>query len=316
MNYKIDQFIEEDIEQVVTLWRLVFKDQPLSVEALRKHTVLNPEFDPAGCFVAREKDTVVGFILATTMRIPEVREGEFPGNIPVIMVAPKHRNRGIGRELLNRGENYLKSQGKTKVQAGYLAYIRGTILSILGVNTKWKEAFWFFNHYGFRTTGIMDSAKVALDTFKVPDYVIERERTAAEQNIRADVLKREDESVFLDFLKGTFPENWYPQFARRIHRQELIFENVLVLRQDKAIIGFVGPVDISEGGIAALGIGIGLKKEFRGKGLGNIILFRSLEMIKNKGGKECYIFGVGPKRYYEKAGFRLADLWIMMEKEL
>ena len=50
--------------------------------------------------------------------------------------------------------------------------------------------------------------------------------------------------------------------------------------------------------------------------LGNVILFRSLEMIRNKGGKECYVFGVGPKRYYEKAGFKMDELWIRMKKNL
>lgn len=129
-------------------------------------------------------------------------------------------------------------------------------------------------------------------------------------------MTEEDESKFLDFLRENFPGSWHRQFANRIPRKQVVLNNVLVLKQAEQIIGFAGPFDIPESGVAALGIGIGLKEEFRGKGLGNIILFRSLDMIKTKGGRECYIFGVGPKRYYEKAGFKLAELWILMEKKL
>jgi len=28
------------------------------------------------------------------------------------------------------------------------------------------------------------------------------------------------------------------------------------------------------------------------------------------------IWGVGPRRYYEPAGFRMSELWLMMEKNL
>jgi len=156
MNCEIDQFTENDTEQVVKLWITTFHELPLSSKAVSKHTFLNPEFDPAGCFVARKDGTVVGFILATTMRIPELKQEHFPGNIPAIMVHPEHRNRGIGRELLKKGENYLKSRGKTKVRAGYPTYIRGTILSLLGINTKWKEAFWFFNHFKYKVVGLIN----------------------------------------------------------------------------------------------------------------------------------------------------------------
>lgn len=317
MSYEIDHFREEDIELVVELWKALFQDYALSAESLKKWTSLHADFDWAGGFVARKNDKVVGFILATVMPIPEAELDEFTGYIPVIMVHPEHRKRGIGRALLKKGEDYLRAQGKRKIRVGYPTYLRSTILSLMGVDTKWKEAFWFFRHYGFDVVGVMDSAKTLLEDFEIPDYILERERKAAEQKIKVGVLTEGDEGKFLDFLRETFPGPWHQQFANRIPKKQVILDNVLVLKDKlEQIIGFVGPFDIPESGVAALGIGIGLKEEFRGKGLGNIILFRSLGMIKIKGGRECYIFGVGPKRYYEKAGFQLAELWILMEKKL
>lgn len=39
-------------------------------------------------------------------------------------------------------------------------------------------------------------------------------------------------------------------------------------------------------------------------------------MLKDRGARECLIWGVGPRRYYEQAGFRMSELWLMMEKNL
>lgn len=316
MSYEFSYFRKEDIESVVELWKALFKDYALSAESLNKYTFLHPDFDPAGCFVAKKNDEVVGFILATVMRILKTDRGELAGFIPVIMVHPEHQKRGLGRALLKKGEDYLRVQGKRKIRIGYPTYLRSTILSLMGVDTKWKEAFWFFRHYGYEIIGIIDSAKAPLKDFQIPDYVLEREEKGAEENIRVGVLTEEDESKFLDFLRTSFPGGWYRQFAYRLPKKQVVLNNVLVLKQAEQIIGFVGPFDIPESGVAALGIGIGLTEEFQGKGLGNIILFRSLEMIKTRGGRECYIFGMGPKRYYEKAGFKLAELWILLEKKL
>jgi hypothetical protein len=39
-------------------------------------------------------------------------------------------------------------------------------------------------------------------------------------------------------------------------------------------------------------------------------------MLKDRGARECLIWGVGPRRYYEQAGFRMSELWLLMEKPL
>ncbi len=298
------------------LWKMLFRNCPVSTQSIKKYTFESTHFDPAGCFAARVNNQLVGFVFATKTQIPETGSDKMPGCIPVIMVHPKHQKKGIGKRLLKTAIAYLKAKKATKIVPGYPTYIRSTILSFTGVNAQWKQAFWFFRHYGFKVTGVLDSAKVSLRNFTIPKYIIECERKAAEQKIKMATLTKQNLSRFLDFLKVAFTPSWHRQFARRLAKDEVILDNVLILKMTKEIIGFAGPFDIAESGIGALGIGIGLRKEFRGKGLGSIILFNSLESIKNKGGRECYIFGVGPKRFYENAGFEMAELWILMEKNL
>jgi len=314
-NYEIDQFGQEDIEPVTNLWKILFKNHILSAKSLWQYTLLRSDFDPAGSFVARQNGQLIGVIMATVMRIPETGSGELPGCIPVIMVRPEHQKKGIGRALLEKGEGYLRARGKERARAGYPTYIRGTILSLMGVDAQWKESFWFFRHHDYKLVEIMDSAKVDLEGFQVPERILEIERRARRQGIEVGVLTEQKQGEFLGFLKEAF-SGWHREFAERIRQRQVVLDNVLVLTQAGQIVGFAGPFDIPESRAAALGIGIGLKEQLRGRGLGNIILFRSLAMIRDKAGRECYIFGVGPKRYYEHAGFKMAELWIIMEKDL
>ena len=316
MNFTIAELRQQDIASVAKLWEMLFRNYPVSIESIKKYTFDNTDFDPAGCFTARVNDQVVGFVFATIMQIPETYGSEFPGCIPVIMVHREYQNKGIGKRLLEMAITYLRAKNITKIVPGYPTYIRSSILSFIGVNSQWEQALWFLRHNGFNVTGEVDSAKVSLENFTIPKYIIENEKKAAEQEIKTTTLAKQEQNGFLDFLKTAFEPSWHQEFARRLAKNEIILDNVLILKKAKEIIGFAGAFDIPESGIAALGIGIGLRKDFRGKGLGDIILFNSLELIKNKGGRECYIFGIGPKHFYENAGFKMVELWILMEKTL
>ena len=236
---------------------------------------------------------------------------------PVRRIPPRApRQAGIGSALLHQAETYLKARGYRKIVAGYPTYVRSTALSLIGIDARWKQSLWFFRHFGFQVTGILDSAKVSLEGFQIPPRVLEAEAQAAREDITAGVLTADETGALLHFLDDTFPGAWHRQFAKRIPQRQVIFDNVVVLRQAGKIVGFVGPFDIPESGVASLGAGIGLKPQLRGRGLGNVILFRALQRIRDAGARECYIFGVGPKRYYDNAGFRMAELWILLDKPL
>lgn len=78
-----------------------------------------PYFDPHGLILAEDDGEPVGFVHAAFA--PD-REGHGltrdRGIICVLAVRPSYQRRGIGRELLRRGEDYLRSRGATVIQAG------------------------------------------------------------------------------------------------------------------------------------------------------------------------------------------------------
>lgn len=76
-------------------------------------------FDPAGLIVAVSDSKIVGFVHAG-FGANEDRSwlSDEQGVICAIMVHPSMRNQGIGRELIRRGEVYLRERGSKTIYAG------------------------------------------------------------------------------------------------------------------------------------------------------------------------------------------------------
>ena len=280
------EFNKSHTASVVALWRTVFPDRYISENSINRYLLNNPEFDSRGCHVALDEYVVVGFVLATTMIIPDYwYSKEMPGFIALLMIHPDYRKQGIGKGLLKKGEGYLREVGKTTVFVGYHTYIKDTLLSFPGVNAEWKEEFWFFNHFGYKPVGVSDHAKASLENFEMPESVLLKEKDAKENGILVGFLREEEEASFLRFLEKEKLTSWAFQFSKRFPQGSVVHDNVLVLRKKSEIVGFVGPFDISENGSASMGIGIAVASKCQGMGLGKILTFRLLDTVRERGAK-------------------------------
>ncbi len=84
------------------------------------------------------------------------------------------------------------------------------------------------------------------------------------------------------------------------------------------VVGFVGPLDVVEGE-AVLGGGIGLSPDVRGKGAGLVPLFKGMDALKKRGGRNLTVTGVREEllhNFYGKAGLKETDVWLIMERNL
>jgi ribosomal protein S18 acetylase RimI-like enzyme len=104
---KIRSAILSDVSDVLRLWR--------DAEAEPSHTD-DPEglmrliaFDSGALIVAEDGDRLVGTVIAAW-------DG-WRGSIYRLVVAPSHRRRGVGRELLRRGERRVAGLGARRIQA-------------------------------------------------------------------------------------------------------------------------------------------------------------------------------------------------------
>lgn len=125
--------------------------------ALERHVYSKPYFDPAGLVVALDKDVRVGFAHAGFgSNNTETALSYSAGVTCVIAVRPEYQRRGIGSELLNRCENYLRAQGARSIYAGqmrplipfYLGLYGGTDLP--GFLASDEAAAPFLEYHGYR----------------------------------------------------------------------------------------------------------------------------------------------------------------------
>jgi len=90
-------------------------------------------FDPRGLILAMDGDTPVGFSHAGFgPNAAGTDVDPLKGVICAVVVRPNYRRQGIGSELLQRAENYLKHCGAMSVQAGSYAPLNPFTLGIYG----------------------------------------------------------------------------------------------------------------------------------------------------------------------------------------
>lgn len=194
--------------------------RPQSVEAIELVTFSQPYFDPDGLIVARDGDRVVGFVHAGFGCDSEGEElSSDPGVICAIVVHPEYRRQGIGRELLQRAEQYLQQRGAVDVQAG---------------QSPGRDPFYFGIYGGARPSGFLVSDPLAHPFFEACGYspaarfdILQRDLANSRDpaNFRLVAFRRK---VRLDAFDQRGNTNWWwHNHLGRVDsvRFELIFKN-------------------------------------------------------------------------------------------
>ncbi len=313
-DMKIETITRNDIPAVTDVWNESFPEAVISPESFDRQIYKDFLLDERGMFCAKEGSVVTGFSIATTVHISYAGRSPLPGCIPVVAVREKHRRKRLGTALLKKSEEYLVKQGVEKMQIGYPTYLRGTVLSILGIDTRWQGALKFFENQGYAPREAIDSMSLKIESRKIYEEVAEN--MEKQKGIVSGSLAPDDTDAFMKFLQNGFPDSWYEQFSHLYSKNLINCEEVLIMKQNGKIAGFAGPFHVAECGDTC-GIGLGIDPELRGKGLGLALLYGIIRMVCQHGGKKITLFGAVDKiNYYGKAGFVPDAVYLFMEKEI
>lgn len=114
-------------------------------------------FDPAGLLIATDNEVPIGFCHAGFGSDAEGRDLSFQiGIICAVIVHPQYRRQGIGRELVSRATQYLKSKGARRIQAG---------------QSPGLDPFYFGMYGGAQPTGFLESDAAAAPFFQNLGFV-------------------------------------------------------------------------------------------------------------------------------------------------
>ncbi len=130
-------FRNTDPPALVEIWNDAFQGRGAArlrhPSLLERHVFAKPYFDPAGLILAVEDGRAVGFVHAGFG--PNQREtmlARSAGSTCVLGVRHSHQRRGIGSELLERSEAYLKKQGAQTLHAGLMRPMNSFYFGIYG----------------------------------------------------------------------------------------------------------------------------------------------------------------------------------------
>ncbi len=311
-----------DISRLVTLWNASFgANWPLTERLLRQTLENDPFYEAAGHFVARENDEIVGWALCKSNKLagPELGRFQNRGGIGALCVHPNFQRRGVGTQLLERCEDYLRKHDSPLTTLYFPHHL------LPGIPADSPSGVAFFKKHGYEGfTPCVDMWR-ELSTYELPEKAV----AAMQQNPTVEIRRaREDEANrVLDFVSREFPGGWTysakSHFARGGKASDII-----VAVENSEVIGFCHTSDwrsswlmpniywhelLGErfGGLGPIGIGA----EHRKRGLGLAICAVAVEELKRAGVEKMAIDWTTLVDFYGQMGFTVWKTYLQAEKK-
>jgi ribosomal protein S18 acetylase RimI-like enzyme len=167
-------FRNADPPQVLKLWNDSQLSRgaarPQSVEAFETSVFAQQHFDPLGFIVAVDRDEIVGFVHAGFAPAPGTSQVDRSvGIICAVVVHPKVRRQGVGRELMSRAIAYLKEREAVRILAG---------------ESPGADPFYFGLYGGCRPSGFLKSEAVAEPFLRAMGFAPHEEHTIYQRDLR------------------------------------------------------------------------------------------------------------------------------------
>ena len=293
-------------EPLVRLWNETLVRDPISSAAFRRQTVLDPNFDPEGCLVARTSDGApAGFILAIAHRSAGLHAGaRGTGHIAGLGVLPELRRQGLGARLLEGALEFLGRRRCARVTVAAHEYYAA------GVDVDaYAEGIAFLTKRGFRQSGEATAMGRLLYDLEWPPDVRATEQRLRAEGIEIVHLEPRRFQALAAYFAAEFPD-WIEFFTRKLDAKHDLDEIVLAVH-DGHVVGYCQHLEADHVGP------FGVAQAYRNRGIGSVMLYRLLERMRQKGYRFAWFGETGRARpYYERAGFFVTRRYATLEKLL
>ncbi|HBE02955.1 MAG: hypothetical protein A2096_00250 [Spirochaetes bacterium GWF1_41_5] len=314
---EIRQYHADDEKQLVALWNEVLWADKICLEFFREKLLLEPNIIDDGIFIAEESGKMAGAVIAWTRTTAQPwgfegvsEEQKDTGFMLPLLIAPEHKNSGLGKELLEKSEKYLIALGKK-----YFSVCEYNPLFFLNGLDKesYPELHNFYLKNQYRQNRISYSMRIDLHKYVIPEDTRQIEKKLLTENITFSVCKPELFLAARKFLAKEFPR-WLNNFIYKVQKIDTSSEIMLALRGAEAV-GFcqynyygqqerVGPFGVSE--------------SLRGKKVGHVMVAKLCERMTEKGFQSAYFSSCveGVKNFYGRNGFKVYKEKTIFTKEV
>ena len=257
-----------DVPKVIEGWNSVLIHDHLNEDEFRKMILDNPNYHPNGTFVSVDGERVIGFITSLATGVEQ-------GLIVAMYVRPEYIETQLPDGLLQCAENYLLTQGTTRVKVDGLAP---------GVDSRYEKLLKCYERAGYEYIRTQDDMECELSGWSPTIYQQKKIQQVKEYGVRVVDYTLSTPESLQEFAKQAaqeLPSDWFWE------RWEYGPTMVIALRESE-IIGYAnywseptlpyGPKE-NYGGFGPIGI----LREHRGHGVGTWLLVESMLRVQSLG---------------------------------
>ncbi len=279
----------DDARQILQLWNSKYRKDPTT------ESVLNKKF-----FNSKYLDIVSpitkngSFSLAGTRKLKFYHSEDLDSGWILCLGIEENKD---AKFLLNEQIKAMKGRGVKKL---YYSSFTPDYFSPGVDKARYPHLHEFLEKYGFREES--EAIEMVLNSNEYEPSIIE-----TKGNIGLEIYSSKIEKQILDFMKKNFNADWYYRVLSVIEHGDP--EQVSVARFNEEIVGFSmfsGP----EGDMwyypgERFGP-FGVAEEYRGKGIGTLLLIQTLNMMKGRGIQSAFFKWTDENagRLYKRFGFR------------
>lgn len=303
-----------DLPAVVSVLAASMPVEPIGESRFTRQVLLDPNFRSEGAPVAVVNGQPVGFALSVARQTPleNAPSDADRGYVTLLAVDPDHRRKGVGTALLDHCESYLRAQGRKVVMVS--SYAPGYFIPGVDV-AHYAPALSFFARHNYKAVYRPIAMQCPLWAFEVPAWVREKESAANAAGLRFDAYHPELTLPLLAFVRKEFPGDWVRVVRTAMDR---------ILQGDapaRLVICHDGRGDVlgfSHHEAERFGP-IGTCPAHRGRGLGQVLMYRTLQSQRDAGLRTAWFLWSDDKtatRIYSAAGFQEVRRFALLKKEL
>ncbi len=302
-----------DEAAVIDVWNAALVSDPINTATWRSKVLLDPNFDPAGCFVAEVEGQVRAFLLSLTRQVPFFDDGLQPelAWITAFGVAPAWQGRGLGRALLHAALDGLRGLGCKSVMLS--PYVPNYFTPGADV-AAYARGIEFLLRHGFEVVSRPLSMRAELTGFHVPPHVAQTAGRLRDRAITIRPAEPLDIVPVLAFIRQHFTWDWHREASGvlgDLFVGDPRLAGMLVAVQHGRIIGYAqhraerfGP--------------FGVHPEGRNQGIGRVLLATTLiEMLKKNYHAAWFLWtSDDAARLYAQCGFHEVRRFAVLRRAL
>ncbi len=315
-NLQVRTYLPGDEVGIVNCWNSALKNDPLSLDVFVRKVLLDPNFDPKGAIVACKDGAVVGYAQCVVRQYPNMYDGLEEGKGWVSALACSEPN--VCARLLAEADSYFRGKGRREVW--FSSYTPNYFWP--GIDrVSYPSIYQALRSAGYED--VYDALAMDADlwpSIQHPDGLGELEAKLRSEGFEIHELRTNEIVPLLEFLKQSFPADWYRHFLELASRG-VPSEQVVVATRGERVVGYAQfwGNDGYEWACAGEHFGpFGVEPSLRGKGIGTLLLYRCLENMRKKGVHRAFFLWTDSRaaRLYERFGFRVTRRFTVMRRAL